>query len=86
MINNNNNNNNNSNNNNNTNNNNNNNNNNNTWKLGKASKISGILWRSPAEDCQVFGNPGKISGDLRKSLGDLRKSSKVFGRFLELIK
>ena len=51
-------------------------------KLGKASKISGDLRRSP-EIVTSLRKFWKCSGALRKSWGNLRK---VFGRALEVIK
>ena len=44
-------------------------------KLGKASKISGDLRRSPEI---VFGSIRVIFGNIRKCSGDLRKSSEGF--------
>ena len=64
-------------------------------KLGKASKISGDLRRSPEivvslrssemfrRSSESFGSVQVIFGKLRKYSGDLREHSEVFGRSSE---
>ena len=55
----------------------------NVLKLGKASKISGDLRRSPeivGSIRVIFGNLREIFGRLRKYSDDLRKHSEMFGR------